>query len=309
MNEILRLFPPHVGQVLKECIDHKWYKLQEIRLRLHSPIELNFTDQVKWLYNLSFTTDVRNFLLNQLSEHSLYRLETELQEGFITIAGGHRVGLAGKVTTLGNRVKGLQWITSFNIRIAQQITEIAEPLIDYLYHNNEYTHTLLIGPPQSGKTTLLRDLIRIISTGTVNSRAKKVAVIDERSEIAAAKNGVPQFNIGKRTDVMDACPKDVGMMMMIRSMSPDVIVVDEIGKEEDVRALLDVFHAGVTIICTVHGSTLYDVKKRLSLRPLFSEAMFKRFILLSNHAKEGFTYNVYDEGHQLLATFSEREFK
>src|SRR5699024_4918678 len=156
-------------------------------------------DEIKWLTHVPFTADVRNFVLNQLSEHSLYRLETELQEGFITISGGHRVGLAGKVTTSGNTVRELQWITSFNIRIAQQITDIAEPLIDYLSINNEYVHTLLIGAPQSGKTTLLREIIRIISTGTDDNMAKKIAVIDERSEIAASKNGVPQFNIGNRT--------------------------------------------------------------------------------------------------------------
>lgn len=309
MNEILRLFPPHIGHVINESVANNWGKLQEIRLRLHSPIELNYTDKIEWLTHVSFTIDVRNFVLNQLSEHSLYRLETELQEGFITISGGHRVGLAGKVTTLGRTVKGLQWITSFNIRIAQQIKNIAEPLIDYLLVDNEYAHTLLIGAPQSGKTTLLRELIRMISTGSNVQMAKKVAIIDERSEIASAKNGVPQFDIGNRTDVMDACPKAIGMMMMIRSMSPEVIVVDEIGKEEDVQALLDVFHAGVTIICTVHGSSLADVSKRLSLRPLFSEAMFKRYILLSSNATDGFTYKVYDESHRLLTTVFEREWR
>lgn len=310
MNEILRLFPAHVGRSLNEVIASNWGRLQEIRLRLHSPIELNFTDRMQWIHDVSFTTDVRNYVLNQLSEHSLYRLETELQEGFITIAGGHRVGLAGKVTTLANKVKGLQWITSFNIRIAQQVTNIAEPCIDFLSVNNhEYAHTLLIGAPQSGKTTLLRELIRLISTGTDQHKAKKVALIDERSEIAASKNGVPQFDIGKRTDVMDACPKAVGMMMMIRSMSPDVIVVDEIGKTEDVQALLDVFHAGVTIICTVHGSSLTDVKKRLSLRPLFKEAMFERFVLLTNDINNGFIYDIYDEKFELLRSLSERRIQ
>jgi len=306
MNEILRLFPAHVSQIIKEQVGDRWNKLQEIRLRLFKPIELNFNDSIEWIKHVEFATDERNFVLNQLSEHSLYRLETELKEGFITVAGGHRVGLAGKVTTTENHVKGLQFITSFNIRVAQQIIGIAEPLIHHLYDESNYCHTLIIGAPQSGKTTLLRDITRLISNGHQVIPAKKVAIIDERSEIAAAKNGVSQFDIGSRTDVMDACPKAVGMMMMIRSMSPEIVVVDEIGKQEDVQALLDVFHAGVTIICTVHGSSLTDVKKRLSLQQLFSESIFNRYILLSTDRKGRFIYEVYDKHNELLATVREQ---
>lgn len=307
MNEILRLFPRQLRHKINDRVHSKWHELQEIRLRLDKPIELSFFDRVEWIEDIKFTSDEGNYVLNQLSEHSLYRMETELKEGFITVAGGHRVGLAGKVTTSNGRVKGLQFITSFNIRIAQQIIGLAHSLIDYMNKQNDYLHTLIIGAPQSGKTTLLRDITRLISRGYGNVSSKKVAVIDERSEIAASKNGIPQFDIGHRTDVLDACPKSDGMMMVIRSMSPDVIVVDEIGKREDVQALLDVFHAGVTIVCTVHGSSLAEVKKRLSLQSLFTQSIFKRYIYLTYDKNEGFTYKVYNEDNGLLSTVDARE--
>lgn len=307
MNEILRLFPSQLRQKISEKVENKWHELQEIRLRLHKRIELSFFNRVEWIEGIQFTKENRNYVLNQVSEHSLYRMEMELKEGFITVAGGHRVGLTGKVTTNNGRVKGLQFITSFNIRIAQEMIGLSEELIHYLYKNNNYLHTLIIGPPQSGKTTLLRDVTRLISEGNEKIASKKVAIIDERSEIAASKNGIAQFDIGERTDVLDACPKADGMIMLIRSMSPDVIIVDEIGKVEDVQALLDVFHAGVTVVSTVHGSSLTEVKKRLSLQALFTEAIFKRYIFLTYDRQIGFIYDIYNEDHELLTTIHARE--
>ena len=303
MEKIIRLFPPTIKQQLERKLIANWHALLEIRLRIGKRIELNFIRQTEWIDELIFTENDRNYVLNQLSEHSLYRFETELREGFITIKGGHRVGLAGKVTALQHDVKGLQFITSFNIRIAQQMDGVAHSVIRHLYRYNQYLHTLIIGAPQSGKTTLLRDLCRLIGNGTSFVPAKKVAIIDERSEIAASKDGIPQFNVGYRTDVMDSCPKSVGMMMMIRSMSPDVIIVDEIGSKDDVRALLDVFHAGVTVICTVHGSSLAEVQKRLSIRQLFQDTIFKRYIVLSYDKTTGFTYDIFDEYKQCISSF------
>src|SRR5699024_406472 len=146
------------------------------------------------------------FMINQLSDYSLYRMEDELREGYITIEGGHRVGLAGKVNTLHGNVKAIQHITFLNIRIAKENIGVAKPVIPYIYSNNYY-NTLLIGPPLTGKTTLLRDLTRLISSGWKNVSPRKVGVIDERSEIGASIKGVPQHNLGLRTDVLDACPK------------------------------------------------------------------------------------------------------
>src|SRR5690625_1648943 len=288
MEEIIRLLPERVKDIVVQTIAGRWGQLEEIRLRLYKPIELNFHDGLEWIKDVIFIEKDSNYVLNQLSDHSLYRMEDELREGYITVTGGHRVGLAGEVTTENGKIKQIQYITFFNIRIARELHNIASPYIPYLSHHDTYLNTLIIGPPQTGKTTFLRDLARLISDGTTKMLPQKVGIIDERSEIAASKNGIPQHNIGMRTDVMDACPKVAGMMMMIRSMSPDVLIVDEIGKQADVDALMEAVFAGVTIICTVHGSSIEQLEKRPSMQVLFNHKIFHRIIVLAKDSNECF---------------------
>lgn len=293
MKEIMRLFPEYMCNSINHKLNGKWNYLQEIRLRLNKPIEFVFNDSVRWVDVFPSEKDFI-FVLNQLSEFSLYRMEDELREGYMTIEGGHRVGLAGKVNTLNGVVKAIKHITFMNIRIAKEKIDSARSIIPYLYENS-YLNTLLIGPPQTGKTTLIRDLTRIISTGWRHINAQKVAVIDERSEIGASIKGVPQHNLGLRTDVMDACPKAEGMMMVIRSMSPEVLIVDEIGSKQDVNALMEAINAGVTIICTIHGRSLAELKNRPSLFPIFNQRIFHRMILLKHHHTPGYVEEIYDE--------------
>ncbi|MBU5265296.1 stage III sporulation protein AA [Virgibacillus proomii] len=294
MNEISRLFPNQLQTELDRALTNRWEPLQEIRLRLQQPIELIFNQSHEQLVHLK--PDKHDFvhIIQQLSDYSLYRMEEELREGYMTIEGGHRVGLAGKVNTLNGSVKAIQYITFLNIRIAKQKIGAARKLMPYLY-NNGYKNTLIIGAPQTGKTTLIRDIARIISTGSNQVSPLKVGVIDERSEIAASINGVPQHDLGSRTDVMDACPKAEGMMMMIRSMSPEVLIVDEIGGNKDVEALLEALHAGVVVICTVHGYTLDELKRRPAIKRLLSQGIFQRFVLLHHTSIPGSSYTIYDE--------------
>lgn len=282
MEEILRLFPDDIKRIIDKQVGD-WGQLQEIRFRLYKPVELIFNNQTTLLESVIPTKEDGIYLLNQLSQFSLYRMEDELREGYITIEGGHRVGLAGKVNTLKGTVKAIQYITFFNIRIAKQMLGVSRSVLPHVYDqkNGTYFNTLIIGAPQTGKTTLIRDLARSIATKSNTFPDKKVGIIDERSEIAASLNGIPQHNVGVRSDVMDACPKAEGMMMMIRSMSPEIIIVDEIGSSQDVHALLEAIHAGVTIFCTIHGQSITDLKRRPSLRPLFDQQVFKRYVLLS----------------------------
>lgn len=294
MEEIVRLFPMEVKEKILSRIGHQWNTLQEIRLRLDQPIELIFDQHVEWIRESVPTLQDYIFILNQLSEFSLYRMEDELREGYMTIEGGHRVGLAGKVNTLKGAVKAIQHITFLNIRIAKESIGAAIPILPFLY-KEEYLNTLIVGPPLTGKTTLIRDLTRLIASGWKKSQPKKVGVIDERSEIAASIKGVPQHDIGLRADVMDACPKSEGMMMLIRSMSPEIIVVDEIGSREDVQAIMEAIHAGVTIICTIHGKTIDELKKRPSLQPLFQEKVFQRTVVLERSTIPGKIKQIYDK--------------
>ncbi|MDY0396469.1 stage III sporulation protein AA [Virgibacillus halophilus] len=282
MENILDLFPDAYRRKIDLQIAGRWSELQEIRLRLAQPVELVFDQYTEWVTGLRPDKSVGMYVVNQLSGYSLYRLEDELRLGYITITGGHRVGLAGKVNTINGNVAAIQDIAFLNIRIAKEKIGIAEKVMPYIF-KDAYMNTMLIGAPQTGKTTLLRDVARMVSEGWQKVRPCKVGIIDERSEIAASINGIPQHRVGHRTDVLDACPKAEGMMMMVRSMSPEVLIVDEIGSVADVEALMEAIHAGVKIICTVHGSSVENLMKRPSIKPLLESKVFQRMIILNKN--------------------------
>lgn len=296
MNNILQLFPPKMHLSIKQHAEKYPNQLEEIRLRVNQPVELNFHHTYIMLYDTLFTREDALFFIRQLSEHSLYRLENELQAGFITTKGGHRVGFAGETIRMNTSNVKVQELTFFNIRLARAIKDIAAPFVRHLQQHEMTMHTLIFGAPQTGKTTFLRDIARQLST---NYR-KKVGIIDERSEIAASIQGTPQLDVGMRTDVMDACPKQLGMMMMIRSMSPQVLIVDEIGSREDVDAVVEAMYAGVTIICTIHCNDFKELKEKKYIRPLINEKMFKRYVYLQRTESAPFQVHVLNEdGHTL----------
>ncbi|MFC4404240.1 stage III sporulation protein AA [Gracilibacillus xinjiangensis] len=293
MEGIYSLLPEHIAKEIRAFIIAEAFSPQEIRLRLNRPIELNDGKDFRWISHLRLTDQEANYLLNRISDHSIYRLEEELRQGYITVKGGHRIGISGAVIIENGSVKAIKHITSFNIRISNDVMGISKPYLPLLY-DHSYLSTLIIGPPQSGKTTLLRDIARYISSGFKEIPAKKTAVVDERSEICASLDGVPQENSGLRIDVLDHCPKSEGMMMFIRSMSPEVIIVDEIGSEKDVQAILEVINAGVTLMCSVHGRDFEEIRRRPALAPLFDSGLFKRILVLSNSNKVGEIIQVLD---------------
>ncbi|MED3725284.1 stage III sporulation protein AA [Priestia filamentosa] len=292
MESVLSVLPQHVVELLRRYIDED---VQEIRLRINRPIELIKKDEPIFYSVLPVKEDFV-YMLSQLSQSSMYMLEEELQKGYITIKGGHRVGLAGRVITENGKVKAIRDITSLNIRIAREKIGIGENLIDSLY-DRKWLNTVIIGAPQSGKTTMLRDLARLVSTGVERKRipSQKVGIVDERSEIAGCLDGVPQHTFGPRVDVLDACPKAEGMMMLIRSMSPNVLIVDEVGRVEDTEAILEAVHAGVSLILTAHGSSVKDMATRPSLKALIDACIIDRFVLLSNRNGPGTVEGVFQQ--------------
>ena len=235
-----------------------------------------------------------------ISNYSLYAFEEEIRQGFITIQGGHRVGVAGKIILEQERIKNIRYISFINIRLAHQIIGCANQVLPYILQGDSIYHTLIISPPRCGKTTLLRDLIRQLSDGGSRRGGLTVGVVDERSELGACYQGKPQNDLGCRTDILDCCPKKEGMMMLVRSMSPKIIAVDEIGFREDVEALEYVMNCGVKVLATVHGRNMEEIRSKPVLGRMVQEKLFQRYILLSAE-KVGQVEAIFDERGSYLS--------
>lgn len=313
IEEIIRILPNRLKESLKRLPPHITETIEEIRVRTERPVEIVSSQYEGFLTSLGalssrldeaiiVSRDESQHVLNVISNHSIYALEEELRRGYITIAGGHRIGMTGKVVLENGQVAHLREITGYNIRVAREKLGVAEPLISYIWNGIRILNTLIISPPRCGKTTILRDLTRIFSTGSMTKSMPgfKVGLIDERSEIAGCVGGIPQKNIGPRTDILDGCPKAEGMMMMIRSMSPQILVADEIGRNEDVAALLEATHAGVSIITTAHGYSLDDITRRPSFSKMLQLGIFERFIVLSKRKGAGTIEGIYDHNLRLF---------
>lgn len=245
--------------------------LCEIRLRRARPVMLYYTDGSFYLSsgggrtkNISeaYIVGARELLraCELVFEFSLYAHEDELSNGFVTIRGGHRIGIAGDVRD--GKIRGCGDITSLNYRIAHEHIGISEPLLPEIIKNGRVLNTLIVSPPMCGKTSLLRDIIR-----TVSARGTKVGVCDTRGELAAVYDGVPGMDIGD-ADIISGAPKAVGMTMLLRCMSPDVIACDELGAIDDVKAAGQIFGCGVSLIATAHSSSRTEVFTRSEMKPL-----------------------------------------
>lgn len=304
-DELMKIFPAGIRKILMK-MKADFGEIQEIRMRVDRPLMIQkgcreyFVSE--WGLLLNTERDGYRVSKNELTEtmeyiasYSMYAFEEELKQGFITIQGGHRVGVAGKIVMDGGKIKNIKYISFLNIRLSHQIRGCADQVLPYVIREHEVCHTLIISPPRCGKTTLLRDLIRQVSNGSRFCRGKTVGVVDERSEIGGAYLGVPQNDLGTRTDLLDCCPKALGMMMLIRSMSPDVIAVDEIGDYEDIHAIESVVNCGCKLIATVHGASIEDMKKKPLMQKLVQDRVFERYVILDNQEGAGGIQGIFDE--------------
>jgi len=311
-EELMKIFSLKLRNVFgKLNIDYG--KLQEIRLRINAPLIIIYGNKEAFVTEDATIVDdpskaiivTKNEIretMEYISNYSMYAFEDEIRQGFITVSGGHRIGIAGKTILENDMIKSMKHISFINIRLAHQVKGCADKVLPYVVNQqmNDIYHTLIISPPRCGKTTLLRDLIRQLSDGNKYLEGRSVGVVDERSEIGACYMGVPQNELGIRTDILDCCPKAKGMMMLIRSMSPQVIAVDEIGSKEELEAIDYVIGCGAKLIATVHGSSIEDIKNKPTLSELVKKKLFERYIILSNLAGVGTLEEIYDAEGRLL---------
>ena len=213
-----------------------------------------------------------------LCEHALYVRAEEQRQGFVTLRGGHRMGLCGRVVTHGQSIRALREISSLCIRVAGQWPGAADALLPYLWEEDGRVRSvLIIGLPGMGKTTLLRDACRQLSEQGVH-----MCVVDERSEIAAMSGGVAQLELGPNTDVLDGCSKEAGLRWMLRAMSPEMLVTDELGGAMDAQAVMEAAKSGVGVMATLHGRSMEAALSRGTLYTLVQNQVFDRYVLLND---------------------------
>lgn len=284
-SDILRYFPDKIREVLENEINNNLV-IEEIRIRNSKPIILKLNNSEKIINYIVQTEDVLK-ILQSICENSIYSYQNQICEGFITIKDGHRIGITGSAVIENNQVKNLNYISNLNFRIARQIIGCSNNIIKEIINQEENTiyNTLIVSPPGAGKTTLLRDIIRNLSNGTEEITGKNIGVVDERGEIAAMYKGIPQNDLGIRTDIIENIKKSVGMKMLIRSMAPEIIVADEIGSKEDVKEINYAVCSGIKGIFTAHGNSLEDLKLNPAIAELIEKYIFKRLIFLDKKNK------------------------
>lgn len=299
-ESLSRWFGENLARIFLKIHEVAFEEIEEVRLRTDKPLLLIGSHKETFIDSqgrtsppeMGYRIQREDILqaLERMTQSSLYAAEEEMKQGFITLPGGHRVGMTGEAILKNGEIQTLKHISALNIRLAKAVEGKAELILPKLLRSDHSLyHTLILSPPRAGKTTLLRDMIRKLSDGipALNIRGQTVGVVDERRELAGMWQGSPAYNLGCRTDILDGCPKRMGINMLIRSMSPQVVAVDELGHPEDVEAVLDALRTGVKILSTAHASNLEEALRRPTLRVLFESGVFERVVVLSRRNGPG----------------------
>ncbi|MCL6522224.1 MAG: AAA family ATPase [Firmicutes bacterium] len=292
-RQLLRFLPQELRRVLEAALVHLPPPWEEIRLRAGRPLALVVRDETHFLdaagrpapASRARTVDgeeVRRSL-ELITGHSLYAWQEELRQGFVTLPGGHRAGLAGRLDREAGRVRAVRDVSSLNLRLARERRGVARPLLPWLAEAGRPLHALLVGPPGSGKTTLLRDLARAAGDGEApgrEGRPWRTVVIDERFELAALSGGRPTLDVGAATDVVEGGPKAESFALALRALNPQLLVSDELGRAEDAEALGEAARSGVAVWSSAHAASWEEARSRRLLAPLLEQGFFRRVVEL-----------------------------
>lgn len=272
----------------------RWQGAEEIRLRAGRGLSVvqNGREVPVRLARQPFPVsqaDLRGVL--ELATHSSFQTAAQqLRQGFYTLRGGHRIGVSGSFVGGEGTITALRELSSLAIRVARAYPGIADCMKDELVQDGIFRSTLILSPPGMGKTTLLRELIRLLSDGF----GLRVSLADERSEVAALWRGEAQFDVGQCTDVLDGCSKARGMMMLLRSMNPNVLAADEITAPADLEAVSMAANCGVPVLATAHGSCLEELRQRPIYQPIWTQHLFQRVIFIRRERDGGRQYRMED---------------
>lgn len=299
---------PRLRELLLQAPRSAKQTATEIRLRVGRPIAITcpekiwFVDDASQLHNIPVTSclvtraDIEESIVSMCA-HSVHAHQQEFREGFISLRGGHRAGICGTAVLGGEGITAVREITSINLRVAREVPGAANDIIEQVFAHG-LQGLLIAGVPASGKTTVLRDLARQLAGGRAG-RFWKVAVVDERCEIGAVHDGEPQNDLGCCCDVLSGYPKAAGMRVAVRTLSPDVVICDEVGGPE-ADAMLDCLNCGVRVVATAHAQSAAELLCRPYIMKLLDSGAFQKIVLLDGPDNPGEIKKVLEVG-ELLA--------
>ena len=278
------VLPVRWQRMARQLPDWKKAAAEELRLRAGHPMTVLLPEGEQLLSDQMPQPLVSQNDLEQLCDtvtgYSRYTASETMRRGYLTARGGFRIGVCGAAVMREGECSNLRDLSSACIRIARELPGLAEPVFRQLFASGRFESTVVLGPPGSGKTTLLRDLVRCLSDGTEETPAHRVAVVDERGEIAAMVQGQAQLEVGCHTDVLDGCPKAIGIPILLRGCNPQIIAVDEITQQEDLQAMAGASYCGVRFLVTLHADGVEDMQRRPLLRELMELHLFSRAVCI-----------------------------